>query len=84
LTDPSDLWKHGVTLDSVRGEDGEIDPAKVDLAVDACVQAHPHWATSAGISPAAPASMVTSDGKPDLDAEQPTWQSVFKSALRQP
>ncbi len=84
LTDPSDLWKHGVTLADLRDETGEIDPEKVDAAVLDCTSAHPHWATGAGFSRAAPASMVTSDGKPDPNAEQPTWQSVFQSALRQP
>ena len=30
LTDPSDLWRAGIELDSLRGENGEIDLARVD------------------------------------------------------
>ncbi|MCV7090025.1 hypothetical protein [Mycobacterium interjectum] len=80
LVDPGDLWRAGVTLDDLRGDDGELDPDRIDEAVTTVVAEHPHWAVNP-VSPAAPASQVTSDGRPNLDADQATtWQGLFDRA----
>ena len=44
LAQTSDVWLDGLTVDAVCDEDGDIDPAKVDEAIDALLAAHPHWA----------------------------------------
>lgn len=82
LTDPSDIWRGDVTLEQLRGEGGELDPALVDAAAKAVTAQHPHWATGTG--PAAPSSAVTMGAtKPDMSAEEPAWQGVFRQALGQ-
>jgi hypothetical protein len=83
LIDPADLWRGGVVRDQLRGGDGEIDPALVEEAVATVREQHPHWGVPR-LSPAAPASLVTSAEKPDIDHEQPTWQGVIQSAMRKP
>jgi hypothetical protein len=79
LIDPKDLWSGGVSLVDVTDPDtGDISPQLIDEAITRVVKEHPHWR----FNPAAPASMVTSDGKPDLDADRQstTWQSLFEKA----
>lgn len=41
--DTSDLWRAGVDLEQVIGDDGAIDATKLTAAVDAAQAAHPHW-----------------------------------------
>lgn len=81
LTDPADLWRADVSLDQLRGEDSEIDPALVDEAVAKVVAEHPHWATPP-VSPAAPTSAVSFGAeKPNLNGDQQvSWQGVFEQA----
>jgi hypothetical protein len=81
LTDPADLWRGDVSLpDVLDPETGEISPELVDECLARVLKQHPHWGS--GISPAAPASLVTSADKPDLDAQQPTWQGLFQQATQ--
>lgn len=42
MADGSDLWRHDVTLDDLIGDDGQIDPTKVDNAVQGVLKASPH------------------------------------------
>lgn len=42
LADPDDLW-HAADLASLRTDDGDLDPDKVDAAVDELVRAKPHY-----------------------------------------
>jgi hypothetical protein len=81
LTDPADLWLAGVNVDDLRGEDGEIDTEKVDAAIVATLEAHPHWAAPR-VNPAAPTSAVSFGAeKPDVNGEQPTtWHALFDKA----
>jgi len=45
LADPSDLWQAGgVELTALRGDDGALEPERVEAAVDAVIAARPHWA----------------------------------------
>ncbi|HZE17652.1 MAG TPA: hypothetical protein VE197_19215 [Mycobacterium sp.] len=84
LIDPKDLWAAGVKLDDVRNDDCEIDPELVDQACARCVGQQPRWGVPT-VSPAAPATAVTFGAeKPNQEAEQPTWQGVFQSAMRKP
>ena len=80
LADSADIWRGDVTLADVTDpESGDISPQLVDEAVARVLKLHPHWGS--GINPAAPASMVTSDCKPDLtDQQSTTWQSLFEKA----
>lgn len=44
LVDSADVWRDGLTLDELRGEDGSLDPEKVTGAVQALAERKPHWA----------------------------------------
>ncbi|MGE2723551.1 hypothetical protein [Mycolicibacterium pulveris] len=70
LHDPSDLFRFGPPLAELLDDNGTVDPAKVDAALAAVVQAHPHLSVRHGISPAAPASAVTANDPIDRDAKQ--------------
>ncbi len=77
LTDPGDLWHAGVTLDSLRGEDGELDVTLVDAAIAETVRAHPHWGT--GISTAAPSALVGWNAtKPETEGGGERFVDAFK------
>lgn len=79
LIDPQDLWAGGVSLADVLDPDsGDISPQLVDEAVTRVTKEHPHWRFNA----AAPASQVTSPHAGIPEEQQPTWQSVFQSAMR--
>jgi hypothetical protein len=43
LADASDLFRDGAALADMCGEDGRVDPARVDSAVDGVLEQHPHW-----------------------------------------
>ena len=59
LTSPADLFLTAEMADLV-GDDGQVDPEKVDAAVDAALAERPHWAVTGrsnlhqGTRPAAP------------------------------
>lgn len=83
LHDPRDLFRFGPPLAEVLDEDGNVSAELVDAALAAVVQAHPHLSVRHGISPAAPASMVTSRDVPDHEAKQPrTFQELLQGASR--
>ena len=79
LIDPLDVWASGVSLDQMLTDAGAVDTARVEKVVADIAQSRPHWVRSA----AAPASAVTSAGKPghsDSDATT-TWKGVFDRTL---
>ncbi|MBM7807657.1 hypothetical protein JOD57_003494 [Geodermatophilus bullaregiensis] len=43
LLSPADLWVAGAKLEDLLADDGTVDPAKVDAAVDTVLEARPHW-----------------------------------------
>lgn len=43
LASGSDLWAAGVELGALLGDDGALDPAKVETAVAATLAQRPHW-----------------------------------------
>lgn len=43
LADPSDLWRSGIELDSLLGEDGSLDPDAVKVATGKLVAERPHY-----------------------------------------
>lgn len=43
LADPGDLFRDGATMADMIGEDGNVDPARVDAAITKVVADHPHW-----------------------------------------
>lgn len=46
LSDPGDVWRGDAAaqITELLDSDGHVDPAKVNTAVDAVLNAHPHWA----------------------------------------
>lgn len=44
LLSASDLWVAGIELKDLLGDDGNVDKAKVDEAVDKLLTDRPHWA----------------------------------------
>lgn len=80
LTDGGDLWSHGVKLDDVLNDDGDIDAEKVRTVARDVAAQHPHWARGGA---AAPADQVTSDGKVPIRGNQtPTFGDVLKHAAQ--
>lgn len=71
-----DLWAAGIDLDWLLDENGDLVAELVDEAARDVKARRPHW----GYSPAAPASQVTSDGKPS-DAGAVTFTDAFKPRL---
>jgi hypothetical protein len=43
FADPSDVWLGGLDLASVLSDAGDVDCSKVASAIDALIEAHPHW-----------------------------------------
>ena len=43
MADPADLWVGGLTVDAVLDDRGDVDKGKVASAIDALIEAHPHW-----------------------------------------
>jgi hypothetical protein len=43
LADPADVWVAGTNLTDLLGEDGNIDPDKVQTTLNELTQARPHW-----------------------------------------
>ncbi|BBY82953.1 hypothetical protein H7I53_23070 [Mycolicibacterium pulveris] len=83
LHDPADLFRFGPPLAELLDEDGNVSAELVDAALAAVVAEHPHLSVRHGISPAAPASMVTSRDVPDREAKQPrTFQELLRGAGR--
>lgn len=83
LHDPSDLFRFGPPLAELLDETGNVDPEKVDTALAAVVAEHAHLSTRHGISPAAPASMVTGRGVPDpTKTSTPTFKDLLSGAVR--
>ncbi len=76
LQDPSDLWRDGTSLDDLLGDDGHIDPQRVEEAAQQIKDTHPHWARRTPVI-GAPASAVTGDGKIPSAATQPTWGDLL-------
>ncbi|SHT24389.1 Uncharacterised protein [Mycobacteroides abscessus subsp. abscessus] len=46
LADGADMWRDGLELSAILGDDGDLDPAKVTAAAKAARKAHPHWAAT--------------------------------------
>ncbi len=76
LQDASDLWRDGITLDQLLGDNGHIDPQLVDEAAQHVKANHPHWARTKPVV-GAPATAVNSDGRIPSGATQPTWLDLL-------
>lgn len=83
LHDPADLFRFGPPLAELLDEDGNVSAELVDAALAAVVAEHPHLSVRHGISPAAPASMVTATGVPNpSDAKILTFKDLLSGAVR--
>ncbi|MGY4868391.1 hypothetical protein [Mycolicibacterium elephantis] len=83
LHDPGDLFRFGPPLAELLDEDGNVSAELVDAALAAVVAEHPHLSVRHGISPAAPASMVTATGVPDpSEAKAVTFKDLLSGAVR--
>lgn len=79
LGDGADIWRDGATVADVLDDDGTIDTAKIENIVAELLVAHPHWAIKH--SAAAPASVVTSNGKiTGDDTPSRTWSELLQNA----
>jgi len=78
LADPTDLWlAPGVDLGGLLGDDGLVDPERVEEATEAILESKPHW-RSRPRPVGAPANAVQGDGKAPEHVEEPTWASLLK------
>ncbi len=78
LADPTDLWlAPGVDLGGLLGDDGMVDPERVEEATEAILESKPHW-RSRPRPVGAPAAAVTGDGKLEPVEEPTTWATVLK------
>lgn len=75
LADPADLWAAGVTLDDLRGDDGDLDPAKIDAALDEVLAAHPHWYRDR--KPTPKPDTRQGGGHSDIQ-EDPSWSKAIR------
>ncbi|WP_051021155.1 hypothetical protein [Nocardia araoensis] len=76
LADPADLWTGGVDLETLRGKDGAIDPAKVGKSIDALLQSHPHWQRAQKQRPAV-GSLRSGASGASVDSLGTSWADVF-------
>lgn len=77
LADPGDLFRDGVQLADVLGEDGTIDADRLDAAVADCLARHPHYAPRPPA--AAPSAAVTfGASRPAMDDEADSWTDAFR------
>lgn len=78
LADAADIWRDGLELDTLLGEDGHLDSAKVVEAAKAVRKAHPHWAPPRPQrrNPAADGFRNGATGGDGL-VHAPSWQSVL-------
>lgn len=75
LGDPADLFRDGAGLADMCGDDGTVDPAKVDNAVNGVLAAHPYWR-----APLAPYRGPLRSGATSVTVDQPS--KTFVDAFR--
>ena len=76
LEDPADLWRDGLDVADILGDDGLVDPQLVDSKAHSVIEQHPHWRRAKPVT-GAPASAVTSDGKIPSGPTEPTWADLL-------
>lgn len=76
LSDPSDLWRDGVTADQLVGDDGLVDPQLVAEAAQQVAEQHPHWRRPSPVI-GAPAHNVTADDPIPSRGSAPTWRELL-------
>ncbi|MEV0711470.1 hypothetical protein [Nocardia aurea] len=80
LADPSDLWTGGADLESLRSEDGAIDPEKVRKAVDSVLESHPHWQRGSRAARPPAGSLYSGATGSTVGRLQTTWSQAFAAA----
>lgn len=79
LEDPADLWRDGLDVADILGDDGLVDPGKVEEHATKTIDSHPHWKRSRPVI-GAPAAAVTSDDRIPTSGETPTWADLLGGA----
>ncbi|WP_448222740.1 hypothetical protein [Gordonia iterans] len=74
LADPHDVWRDGLQLDDLLGENGRVDPHLTNEAIQNLVNAHPHWRS--GRKRPDVGSLKSGSGIPP--AKQATWSDVLR------
>ncbi|UAK35201.1 hypothetical protein K8O92_16080 [Nocardia asteroides] len=82
LADPSDLWTGGTDLETLRGKDGAIDPAKVGKAIEGVLESHPHWQRATRPRPAVGSLRSGASGS-SVDGLATGWAQAFADAKRE-
>lgn len=76
LADPGDLWRAGINLGDLLGEDRAVDPQRVAATVDDVLRTHRHWRKTAPA--AAPASEVGATGRIHTDDAPASFEDAFR------
>lgn len=79
FADPGDFWST-TQLSDVLGEDGGVDGEKLSAAMDAALEAKPHWRKLASVTESV--STVRSNDRVEDTSSQPTWADVLQGKLR--
>ncbi|WP_051046295.1 hypothetical protein [Nocardia asiatica] len=82
MADPSDLWTGGTDLETLRGKDGAIDPAKVGKAIEGVLESHPHWQRTTRTRPAV-GSLRSGASGASVDGLATGWAQAFADAKRE-
>ncbi len=76
LEDPSDLWRDGLTLAEVTGDDGRVDVDKLDAAVLQVATDHPGWRKRPTMPP------DTDQGRRSDFRAEPTWTGLLRDGAQ--
>ena len=77
LTDPADLWRAGIQLADLIAGDGSIDTTKLDTAIAAVAEQHPHWAKQPPTPNPRRAGLRSGAAAPQGTA--PSWSSLLNN-----
>ncbi|MGH3967727.1 MAG: hypothetical protein ACRDTV_06320 [Mycobacterium sp.] len=82
LADPTDLWRDGLELAELLGDDGLIDAGKVADAARATTAQHPHWTKPQPRHPApGRGAGLRSGASNPADHRGSSWQQVLRDAV---
>lgn len=75
FADPADLWST-TKLADLLNESNSVDADKLDAAIDAALEAKPHWRKPASVTEST--STVRSNGRVEAGRPEPTFADAFR------